>query len=343
MNRSATVVGAGIAGLAEGRALHAQGWHVDLHERTEGLPKTGTALGIWPEAMRALDTVGLGDQVRSLGVVQRGVKFFRPDGSTFATVCPKQPSYLISRPALHEILYDPSLDDAIAWRCPISEPNQLTRTDLIVGADGINSQMRNLVAGKMSPPRPLGTVAFRGVIPGRADSVSETWGDGRLFGITPHDSQNTNWFACVRGDILTTYDDTNDVELLDQLFQGWHRPVTDVLSRLSPEQVDRRELYATVPLPSFVNDNKALLGDAAHAMAPNLGRGACEALVDAVQLASSLRTAASVREGLVEYDRARRRRVQKVARTAEFLHRLSTARRLPVIRRKMMSALARAA
>lgn len=343
MYRTATIVGAGIGGLALGRALRAAGWQVKIHERSEGLAEAGTALGVWPEALEALDTLGLGDRVRDRGVLQRGAEFLRPDGTTFASVRPKQPSYLISRPALHEILYDSNLDESIAWRSPISDPNQLPQTDLLVGADGINSQLRELVAGGKSPPRPLGTVAFRGVVPGPVDSVTETWGDGRVFGITPQNSQTTNWFACVRGDLLTEYAETEGAELLGRLFHGWHPAITEILGRLGADQVERRKLYETVPLRSFVSVNKAVIGDAAHAMAPNLGRGACEALVDAVQLATSIRSAMSLPEGLLDYDRTRRRPAQRVARTAQFLNRLSTARRLPRVRRNVMRALARAA
>lgn len=78
-------------------------------------------------------------------------------------------------------------------------------------------------------------------------------------------------------------------------------------------------------------------------MAPNAGRGACEALIDAVALADALRHARSVPEGLRAFDRARLAAGRRTARLSRALNRLSTGRRLDGARRRVMGALARAA
>ena len=74
MRGSAVVIGAGIAGLATARGLLGAGWSVRVLERSSGLPGTGTALGMWPEAMRALDRLGVGEHVRAASVEQRGLR-----------------------------------------------------------------------------------------------------------------------------------------------------------------------------------------------------------------------------------------------------------------------------
>ena len=77
--------GRGVAqALLEGAVEHARGllragWDVHVLERSPGLPDTGTALGMWPEAMRALDLLGAGDQVRAASVEQRGARILRPE------------------------------------------------------------------------------------------------------------------------------------------------------------------------------------------------------------------------------------------------------------------------
>ncbi|WP_225735072.1 FAD-dependent monooxygenase [Pseudoclavibacter endophyticus] len=342
MKGSAVIVGAGIGGLAAGRALRAVGWQVDILERAEGLPRTGTALGMWPEAIAALDALGLGEQVRRRAVLQRGAEFLRPDGRTFARVTPQEAAYLISRPALHELLHDGTLESAVAWNSPVVDLDTLPAADLVVGADGINSQVRHFVARRFSPPRPLGTVAYRGTVPGSVRSVTETWGSGLLFGITPQDSGTTNWFACVRDDVLAEHDLKIDIRnLLERLYGGWHPAVTNVLAKVDPDQVDRRPLYDLAPLRSFVRDRTVVLGDAAHAMAPSAGRGACEALVDAVELANSLGSADSVAEGLRDFDARRRLAAQRVVRMSRQMNRLSTARRFTRARNVAMGAVAR--
>ncbi|WP_150461986.1 FAD-dependent monooxygenase [Nesterenkonia ebinurensis] len=342
MAERAIIVGAGIGGLALGRALKADGWDVEIHERASQLPTTGTALGMWPEAMEALDALGLGDQVRDRGVLQRGAQFLRPDGTAFAHVRPDNPSYLVSRPLLYEILHDEALGDSVVWGSDINDPGKLPAADLIVGADGINSPLRQAGLGPKAAPRPLRTVAFRGVVPGSVDSVTETWGDGRIFGITPQEGATTNWFACVRHDVLADHDNgISNTDLLGSLFRDWHPAISAVLSKVDAGQIDRRNLYDAAPLGSFFQDNMVLIGDAAHAMAPNAGRGACETLVDAVDLATSLRSAGSVHDGLQNYDRHRRRQAQRVVRVSRLLNRMSTARRFTTLRHQMMNVLAR--
>lgn len=97
---------------------------------------------------------------------------------------------------------------------------------------------------------------------------------------------------------------------------AWRGPVPEVLAALTPDGILRHDLYATPPLPRFVHGNLALIGDAAHAMPPDLGRGACEALIDAVTLAGQLAGASTVDSALRGYDVLRRRTVRRLARAA---------------------------
>lgn len=115
----------------------------------------------------------------------------------------------------------------------------------------------------------------------------------------------------------------------------------EVVTRLDPADIDQRVLYEMPPVGSLSRDHRVILGDAAHAMAPNAGRGACEAIVDAVTLAESLSTAGSSTEGLQEFDRRRRRTGQRMVRASRVLSRISLARRLPAVRYRAMNVLSR--
>lgn len=342
MTGRAIIVGAGIGGLAVGRALLDTRWRVEILERADGLPEAGTALGMWPEAIAALDRLGVGDRVREAGVAQHGATFRRPEGTTFARITSREPAYLISRPALHRIVYEGALEDAVRWATPVEDAANLPEADLVIGADGINSRLRTVVAGRTVDPRPLGAVAFRGVVPGRVEAACETWGDGRVFGVTPQEAGMTNWFASVREDVLAERPSYRNVaELLTALFGDWHPIVREVVTRLDPADIDQRVLYEMPPVGSLSRDHRVILGDAAHAMAPNAGRGACEAIVDAVTLAESLSTAGSSTEGLQEFDRRRRRTGQRMVRASRVLSRISLARRLPAVRYRAMNVLSR--
>ena len=341
MTREAIIIGAGIAGLAAGRALLHDGWSVTLYERADGLPPTGTALGMWPQAMSALARLGIAESVQEKGVPQHGAAFLRPDGTTFARITSREPAYLISRPALHELLYAGALEGHVKWLSTITGLETLPDADLVIGADGINSRIRNSLASRTVGPRPIGTVAFRGVVAGSVDHVTETWGRGRLFGITPQDALNTNWFACVREDLLDQFDsDLPDVELLSELFGDWHPGVGQIVHALGHQGIDRRSLHDSAPLGSMYQEQTVIIGDAAHAMAPNAGRGACEALIDAVALAEALRDAESVKDGLRAFDRSRRRAGQRIVQLSRFLNLMSTARNFAGMRQRAMSAFA---
>lgn len=340
MHGSAVIIGAGIAGLATARGLLGAGWAVRVLERSPGLPRTGTALGMWPEAMRALDRLGVGEQVRAVSVEQRGARLLRPDGTEIARLDLERTVGLVPRPALLAALAEGLPPDVIAWNSPVADHRVLPGADLVVAADGIHSPTRAALFGVA--PRPLGTVALRGTVPGAAGGTTETWGPARLFGITPHDAERTNWFASVRADVLASAGSgRTDPQLLRRLYGDWHPAVRRVLDALGDTPIDRRTLLDVPPLPSYVSGRTVLLGDAAHGMAPNLGRGACEALVDATALVAALTASPDVPGALHRYDAARRRPATRTVRLARLANGVSTARHLLPVRNAVVAAAAR--
>jgi 2-polyprenyl-6-methoxyphenol hydroxylase-like FAD-dependent oxidoreductase len=108
---------------------------------------------------------------------------------------------------------------------------------------------------------------------------------------------------------------------LDELrrrFGGWHDPIPALLAAADPGAVLRHDLYELPPLAAYVAGRVVLAGDAAHAMTPNLGQGACQALEDAVVLGKVV----AAGEELAAYDRARRPRTQMITRRS---HQIGTA------------------
>ncbi|MGE6738294.1 FAD-dependent monooxygenase, partial [Streptomyces sp. NPDC059900] len=68
--RAATIVGGGIGGLAAAIALHRRGWHVEVLERAPQFTEIGAGISLWPNALRALEALGLADAVLELGAVE---------------------------------------------------------------------------------------------------------------------------------------------------------------------------------------------------------------------------------------------------------------------------------
>ncbi|MBO4204937.1 FAD-dependent monooxygenase [Micromonospora echinofusca] len=334
MARTAAVVGGGIGGLAVAIGLRRAGWAVTVFERAPGLPDTGTGLGIWPSALAALDALGVGEEARRRGRPQGGGLIRRPDGSRIAAIDVDrvvrragEPVRLLARPDLLDLLAGALPPGLVRFGVRVADPGPLTREfDLVVGADGIHSDMRRALHGDRFPVRYTGVVAWRGTAELDLAAGGETWGRGARFGLTPQGPGVTNWYATLA--VAEGYRPPDgDRAVLLRHFGDWHDPIPRLLSGLRDAEILRHDVCDLTPLPGYVTDRVALLGDAAHAMTPDLGQGACQALIDAVTLADCLGAGAPVPVALRTYDRRRRRRTQRLAAMARRVGRLAQAHR----------------
>jgi 2-polyprenyl-6-methoxyphenol hydroxylase-like FAD-dependent oxidoreductase len=144
-----------------------------------------------------------------------------------------------------------------------------------------------------------------------------TWGRGAEFGMVPLGDGRVYWYGAVNarpGRRATGGDEAAEVRAR---FGAWHDPIPALLDATDPARVIRTDIYhLATPLPSYVRGAVAVLGDAAHAMTPNLGQGANQAIEDAVVLAAVSDPAGDPAAALAAYDRQRRPRTQRVARAA---------------------------
>ncbi|MFI1844250.1 FAD-dependent oxidoreductase [Streptomyces microflavus] len=332
---TATVVGAGIGGLATAIGRRRAGWAVTVLERRTELERYGAAFGIHPTAQSALDRLGVEEALRDHAVPYRNARIRTPDGHTLARLLLERiekkagrPELLISRPYVIDALLaglDAFGDVQIKLGETVTEVSAVTATqDLVVGADGIRSAVRTARFGDRSGPRPVGTVAWIGIADFESPVHGETWGSGRFFGLTPVEPGRTNRYATVPA--ATTADE------LRVSFAGWHDPIPRILDATDPDTWIRYEMRHLYPaLPTFVStgagtDPVALVGDAAHAMTPNLGQGACTAILDADALTRAV-TVAPLPAVLRAYDRERRRSAQRTAFASRTLHRFMSTER----------------
>lgn len=342
--RTAVVVGGGIGGLAAAGALRRTGWEVTVLERAPQFGEVGAGITLFPNALRAFDEIGLGAAIRARGSWSGPGGTRTPDGRWVLRVGTTDDPLVagslgIHRAELHRLLCGALPADSLRAGVEVRDvraggtvitADGPIEAELVVGADGIDSITRRQLWPEAPRPRYLGSTAWRGVTAqpwAGPITVAETWGPGAAFGIVPLEDGRVYWFAAEAVPAGGGHPDEWSY-LLDR-FGGWHAPIAELLAATEPATVLRHDLAELPQLPGYVAGHVALLGDAAHAMAPTLGQGACQAVEDAVVLAAELRDT-SVEEGLRRYDAARRPRTQAIARTSRAICRFGHQLRHPL-------------
>lgn len=283
-----SIVGGGLAGSALAAILDPSRFDVTVHEEHPERLGLGTALGMWPPAQRAVRRTGAGgvlDEAAGIG----GAALYDLTGTPLVvpgrTV---EPFRLVGRAELARALSQAVPSSVRRVSGAVDDPSTLD-ADLVVGADGVHSAVRRWAWGLGASSRATPFLAVRGLVPQRSDGFGEYWGAGRLFGITPVSGDATNWFSAYRSDLgprsVAVGKALDDAR---RRFADAAPPVRGVLADATPETSLAQRIWVTPPLRCYVRGRVVLVGDAAHAMMPNLGRGACESLVDAHVLGAAL-------------------------------------------------------
>jgi 2-polyprenyl-6-methoxyphenol hydroxylase-like FAD-dependent oxidoreductase len=324
------VVGGGIAGLALAALLDPERFRVTVHERRDELPPVETSLAMWPEAQPALEALGILPAVRAAGSRFGGMAL--RDGSGQVFLRGRAPDVIgVSRAALLRLL-DAAVPASVARA--YGPVRSLPDADVVVGADGVHSLVRRAVWGERFRARLSPYLALRGILdaPVPPDAGGEYWGRGQLFGITPAAGDRTYWYASYRSDLGPAGIDVGDALALTRArFSAPAAGVARVLAAAEPGQTLAQRIWTAPPLRRYAIEGAVLVGDAAHGMTPNLGRGACEALIDAVTLAGLLNSR-PLGDALHAYSGRRLLRTQSLRAASSAMTRLALADRAQPLR-----------
>jgi 2-polyprenyl-6-methoxyphenol hydroxylase-like FAD-dependent oxidoreductase len=348
---SLLIVGGGIAGLALARALSQQGLVSEIIERAASWPATGTGLYLPGNGVRALGALGLADKVLARAVCMSHQRILDHAGRQLAKIDlgkfwnPVGPCVGIPRDDLHRILLEGAAGVPMrrgTTLTTLSQENDAVTVaftdgstdtyDLVIGADGIHSSIRQLVFGGIRP-RQLGQVSWRFLVEhrGAIDTWTAMLGAERAFLAMPVGSNRLYGYA----DLLTftKHDPTNrDLAEFRTLFSDFAEPVTSILSQLESVHSIHFSPIEEIVADTCVHGRVVLIGDAAHAMSPNMAEGASMALEDALVLTHMLVTHGSPDEALSAFSERRRARVRWVRQRT---HNRDRVRTLPVYLRNL--------
>ncbi|GIH67906.1 FAD-dependent monooxygenase [Sphaerimonospora thailandensis] len=335
------VVGAGLGGVSAAVGLHRAGHEVTLYERGAELREAGTAIVIMPNGVRALDALGLGDQVRHLAMpaVTGGLRDWRGRPLLVTDVAQVQQvigtAVAVSRAKLHQALRAPLPTELVRTATPIqrlepghdgvsviSEGQVVTGADAVIVADGIGSTLRSRLFPGHPGLRQVGRLDLRGMLPnppgldvtGLLASILIDRRSGSMFGLFPVGGNDLYWFTDSALYGRTPGADEARRHVLS-LMADWHPAVPALIEATPPADIYVDPIARLAePLPSFAIGRVALLGDAAHAMTPDLGQGASQAFEDAASVTRHLTDAgpADVAERLRRYDAERRPRTTRM-------------------------------
>jgi 2-polyprenyl-6-methoxyphenol hydroxylase-like FAD-dependent oxidoreductase len=326
------VVGAGIGGLCAARAVALAGHEPVVLERSPAGTAIGAGLVLWPNAVHALDALGSGRAVRAVAAPARRAVFRGAGGRTLSELDVEAlgrregaPMLVVERPALQAVLAEGMTVrhgvavSAVDDRGVTLADGERVEGDAVIGADGIGSVVREHVRPG-ARPLDTGYTVIRGIAAhyiGRGEAF-EAWGRGQLVGGAALPAGRSYWFYEAPSTLIDGRDPIAAVGA-----GSWPAPTPAQLAATEPESVLVNRILRLNALPAWTRGKVALLGDAAHAMEPNLGQGAAQAIEDAEALLVALRGGGELAAALAAYAATRRRRARMFQKESSRFARLA--------------------
>lgn len=339
------MIGGGIGGLSAAIAIRTAGYDVEVIERYPDLHSSVYGVGIIQpvNALRALDAIGCADACMAVGFPAKAWGSMYDVDGTFIRDMPGAriegsdlpPMNGLTRPQLHEILTSRALEVGVGIRYAttftelipdeegvdvVLSDGERLRADIVVGADGVRSQVRPYVLDAELEPRYIGQSAFRVNIPREPeiDRIILQEGPHGMAGFVPIGPDLAYLFYNAQ---MERSDRPADEDLADAL-KAHLAPFGGLTGRVRDTYIDDPAAIVLRPEESLIapapwhRGRIVLMGDAVHAITPHLGQGAAQAIEDGVVLGEELAARTDVEEAFAAYTARRFERCKLIVETS---------------------------
>ncbi len=325
------IIGGGFSGMSAAIELRKRGVEVDLVEIDPGWRSYGAGISLGGATLRAFRTLGILDEFLRRGAASDGVDVFLANGAQVATLPtprvagPDVPGGgAILRPVLAAILADATRASGAGVRlgCTFTtiahdeggvdvgfSDGSSGRYDLVIGADGLYSKVRDVLFPDAPKPKYSGQGVWRAVLP-RPPEVERAgmWlGPKVKTGVNPVSASEMYLFVTEDRAENTHVDPLRFVPMLKDLLAPFPAPLMQAIRGQLDEssQVIYRPLEALLMPQPWSVGRVVLIGDTVHATTPHMASGACIGIEDALVLAQELDKTTEVTGALAAFQARR--------------------------------------
>lgn len=327
------IIGAGIGGLTTALALKQNGQQAIIYEGVPEIKPVGAGIILANNAMQVFKKLGLQEKIEKAGNKISCMKITDPQLNNISVVdlSAYEKKYSVQNVAIHRGELQKILANEVGYNnINLSkrllkiekselfkltfEDNSTTESNIVIGADGIKSVVRNQLFEE-NKLRNANQKCWRGIcemdLPQKYDQeLNEAWGKGKRFGFVKIGKQKLYWYALA--DSKNIKQDEVD---LGAMFSEFHSDILKIISAADKEQVIINDILDLKPIYKWQSENVCLIGDAAHATTPNIGQGACQAIEDAFVLSECLHKY-GITKAFSEYQKLRLPKAHRIVKTS---------------------------